>query len=67
MLKSRKLTIVFKIIMLMISLEILTGILMYYFDFPFFSQPLHLLFASILLAAQTYFIMEINNPKQNDI
>ena len=67
LLKSRELTIVFKIIMLMISLEILTGILMYYFDFPFFSQPLHLLFASILLAAQTYFIMEINNPKQNDI
>ena len=67
LLKSRELTIVFKIIMIMISLEILTGILMYYFDFPFFSQPLHLLFASILLAAQTYFIMEINNPKQNDI
>ncbi len=53
----------FKIIILMIGCEILTGILMYYFNFPFFSQPLHLLFASILIGAQTYFIIEINkNP-----
>jgi len=65
--KSGEIPIAFKIIMLMIGLEILTGILMYYFDFPLFSQPLHLLFATILLAAQTYLIMEINNTKKNDI
>ena len=58
--KSGMMPFAFKIIMLMIGCEILTGILMYYFDFPFFSQPLHLLFASILIGAQTYFIIEIN-------
>ena len=58
--KSGMMPFAFKIIILMIGCEILTGILIYYFDFPFFSQPLHLLFASILIGAQTYFIIEIN-------
>ena len=58
--KSGMIPFAFKIIILMIGFEILTGILMYYFNFPFFSQPLHLLFASILIGAQTYFIIEIN-------
>jgi len=58
--KSGMIPFAFKIIILMIGCEILTGILMYYFNFPFFSQPLHLLFASILIGAQTYFIIEIN-------
>ena len=58
--KSGMIPFAFKIIILMIGCEILTGILMYYFNFPLFSQPLHLLFASILIGAQTYFIIEIN-------
>ena len=65
--KSGDLPIAFKIIMLMIGLEVLTGILMYYFNFPFFTQPLHLLFASILIGAQTYFLIEINKTQENDI
>jgi cytochrome c oxidase assembly protein subunit 15 len=65
--KSGMIPFAFKIIMLMIGFEILTGILMYYFNFPFFTQPLHLLFASILIGAQTYILMEINKTQENDI
>ena len=48
----------------LIGLEIFTGIAMYYFDFPFSSQPLHLLFASLLFGAQSYLLFHIFQPKQ---
>lgn len=50
---------VFLSILLLIGLEILTGIWMYYFDFPFSSQPLHLVFASLLFGAQSYFMIRL--------
>jgi len=50
---------VFLNILLLIGLEILTGIWMYYFDFPFSSQPLHLVFASLLFGAQSYFMIRL--------
>ena len=54
-----------KQVLVLIGLEILTGILMYYFDFPFSSQPLHLLFASLLFGAQTYALFHIFQPTQS--
>ena len=63
--KHRYIPNVFFSILLLIGLEIITGIWMYYFDFPFSSQPLHLLLASLLFGAQTYFMILI--IKQNDI
>ena len=63
--KNRYIPNVFFGILLLIGLEIITGIWMYYFDFPFSSQPLHLLLASLLFGAQTYFMILI--IKQNDI
>ena len=63
--KNRYIPNVFFAILLLIGLEIITGIWMYYFDFPFSSQPLHLLLASLLFGAQTYFMILI--IKQNDI
>ncbi|MET1260013.1 COX15/CtaA family protein [Flagellimonas sp. DF-77] len=45
-------------VMLLLGLEIATGILMYYVDFPFGSQPLHLVLASILFGVQYYLILE---------
>ena len=45
--------------MLMISLEILTGILMYYFDFPISTQPIHLLLATFIFTAQLYLILQL--------
>lgn len=50
-------------ILFLISLEILSGIWMYYFDFPFSSQPLHLVFASLLFGAQSYFMIRIIKQK----
>lgn len=45
-------------LMLFILLEAFTGILMYYFDFPFLSQPLHLILASVLFGLQFYVLLE---------
>ncbi|WP_335966581.1 COX15/CtaA family protein [Galbibacter sp. PAP.153] len=47
----------------LIVLEIATGISMYYFNFPFGSQPLHLVIASILFGLQFYLLME-SKPKK---
>lgn len=41
-----------------IILEALTGIAMYYLDFPVLSQPLHLVIASLLFGLQFYVILE---------
>jgi heme a synthase len=45
-------------VMIVISLEIMTGIIMTYLEFPFGSQPLHLVLASILFGVQFYLILE---------
>lgn len=42
----------------LIGLEILTGMAMYYIDFPFGSQPAHLVLASLLFGVQFYLILE---------
>jgi cytochrome c oxidase assembly protein subunit 15 len=47
-----------------IGLEILTGILMFYFDFPFLSQPLHLIIAALLFSVQFYIFVSISSKKK---
>lgn len=42
----------------LIGLEIISGIAMFYFDFPFGSQPLHLVLASLLFGVQFYLVLE---------
>ncbi len=46
-------------VMLLILVEAFTGILMYEFDFPFLSQPLHLVIASLLFGLQFYVVLEV--------
>ena len=41
-------------IVFVIFLEILVGVIMFYIDFPIFSQPIHLLLATILFGLQFY-------------
>lgn len=53
-----------KWIILLICLEALTGIAMYYFHFPFTSQPLHLILASILFGVQFYMLLEVYKSKK---
>ncbi|NNM22684.1 MAG: heme A synthase [Flavobacteriaceae bacterium] len=46
-------------IVILIVAEAITGILMYYFDFPFLSQPLHLVIAAFLFGLQFYVVLEV--------
>ncbi|MCY3999084.1 MAG: COX15/CtaA family protein [Flavobacteriaceae bacterium] len=54
-LKSKQLPRLFTFIFLLILLEVIIGLVLYHFNFPFATQPLHLLLASILLGL--YFLV----------
>ena len=59
---------IFHQILLLISLEILSGMVMFYLDFPFSSQPLHLMLAALLFGAQSFFILQLmSNQKSYDL
>ena len=47
----------------LIVLEVITGISMYYIDFPFGSQPLHLVFATLLFGFQVYLVIETKGKR----
>ncbi len=47
-------------ILWLIGGEVALGIAMYYFDFPFATQPLHLVLATLLFGVQLYWILRIN-------
>ncbi|MEN1786328.1 MAG: COX15/CtaA family protein [Bacteroidota bacterium] len=51
-------------VMFIIGLEIATGIAMYYVDFPFGTQPLHLVLASLLFGVQFYLVLEVVQAKE---
>ena len=51
-------------VMICIGLEIITGITMFYLDFPFLSQPLHLVISSLLFGVQFYVLLKVFNPKK---
>jgi cytochrome c oxidase assembly protein subunit 15 len=46
-----------------IGIEVLTGMAMYYLNFPFATQPLHLVIASLLFGTQTYLFLETKEAK----
>ncbi|MBT0608482.1 COX15/CtaA family protein [Aequorivita echinoideorum] len=46
------------LLILLLFAEAFTGIAMYYFDFPFLSQPLHLILASLFFGLQFYILLE---------
>jgi len=47
--------------LVLILLSVITGIAMYYFDFPFSTQPLHLVLAALLFGVQFYMVLETGN------
>ena len=51
--------------LLLIALSVFTGILMYYVDFPFGTQPLHLVLASLLFGVQFYMGLEASKLTKN--
>jgi len=52
-------------VMILIAIEIISGLAMYHFDFPFGSQAAHLVIASLLFGAQFYLILEYYNVGKN--
>ena len=64
---SRKINLNSKIIFWIIgiiAIEIILGVAMYYLHFPFSSQPLHLLLATILFGVQFFFYISISNTNK---
>lgn len=45
-------------VLVLLSLEILSGIAMYYFNFPFGTQTIHIVIATILFGLQSYLVLE---------
>ena len=48
------------IVNFLIFLQIISGIIMYYFHFPFTSQPIHLLISTLIIGIQFYFLLLYN-------
>ena len=46
-------------VLVLLAIEIITGVSMYYLDFPFATQPVHLIIASILFGVQFYLLLEV--------
>lgn len=64
---SRKLSLGFgkmAWVLLLLGIEILSGIGMYYADFPFGSQAIHLVIASVLFGLQFYLVLEAISAKK---
>ena len=51
-------------VMVLLLIEILSGVLMYYFDFPFGMQSMHLVAASALFGVQYYMILESRRSRE---
>ena len=47
----------------LIFLQISSGIIMYYFHFPFSSQPIHLLISTMIISIQFYFLLLYKTSK----
>jgi cytochrome c oxidase assembly protein subunit 15 len=50
-------------VLFILFIEILSGISMYYFDFPFGTQTIHIVLATILFGIQFYLILESKTKK----
>lgn len=54
-------------VLILLSIEILTGVSMYYLDFPFATQPIHLIIASVLFGVQFYLVLEVLSKKTRSV
>jgi cytochrome c oxidase assembly protein subunit 15 len=66
-LRIKKLNLVytkFNLVLVCIGLEIATGIAMYYFNFPFTTQTIHLFVAAIMIGIQFYIVLESSRKTQ---
>jgi heme a synthase len=66
-LRNRRLALGFgkvRWVMILIALEIISGLAMYEFDFPFGTQAVHLVLASVLFGVQLYLVLEAKDAKK---
>ncbi len=54
-------------ILIVLAVEVLAGVLMYYVDFPFGTQVIHMLFAAILFGLQFYLLLKFTKKKTASI
>ena len=54
-----------KILIGVIGLEIFTGVLMFYLNFPISTQPIHLFLATLIFSSQLYLIFQLTLKNQN--
>ncbi|MAP53771.1 COX15/CtaA family protein [Altibacter sp.] len=47
------------LLLFLVVAEAITGISMYYFDFPILSQPIHLVLAAVLFGIQFYMVLQV--------
>lgn len=52
-------------VLLLILFEVITGMAMYYLSFPFATQPVHLVLASLLFGVQFYLVLEALKAKRS--
>ena len=52
-------------VLLIILVEVITGMAMFYWDFPFMSQTMHLVLAALLFGIQFYLVMESFNANRS--
>ena len=55
----------FNWVVLLILIEIATGVLMNYFEFPFLTQPIHLVVASVLFGIQFYILLTATRKEKS--
>ena len=61
--KSRLKLKIIHIVNTLIFFQISSGIIMYYFHFPFSSQPIHLLISTMIISIQFYFLLLYKTSK----
>ncbi|MFS4494592.1 COX15/CtaA family protein [Maribacter sp. 2308TA10-17] len=54
-----------KWVLIILLIEVVSGMAMYYLSFPFASQPIHLVLASLLFGIQFYLILEALKSKRS--
>ena len=52
--------------MILLLIEVVSGVLMFYFDFPFGTQTIHLVFASLIFGIQFYILLNNFLIKKTD-
>ena len=52
-------------VLLILLIEVITGMAMFYWDFPFMSQTIHLVLASLLFGVQFYLVLESYNADRS--